>query len=244
MRAALVRTATSVAVVISASCVSAAVAFAEEGEASARVLLFSGFDLWRSGAFAYDGVYWAPGGLDRDGFMLKALLGSGVYVYTSGALGNRRVSGRALGAQILPGWRFSEGTVELKVFAGLDVGDYRLSPDDPSAGLRGRHTGAQFVIEAWQQPTETTMVAGHAAVSTIGGLYHARIAYGWRLFDLFYAGPELSGFSTIGCRQARVGLHVTGLRTGAWEWSAALGFAHDSDGFYGLYGRFGVLVRR
>jgi hypothetical protein len=33
------------------------------------VLLFSGTDLWRYGAFLYGGVLWAPGGLDNNGFV-------------------------------------------------------------------------------------------------------------------------------------------------------------------------------
>lgn len=243
MRTALVRAATSVAVVIGASCVSADVTFAAEEEASASVLLFSGFDLWRNGAFTDDGLYFAPDGLDRDGFVFKALLSSGVYHYRTDAPGNPQIAGRALGAQILPGWRFSEGRVELRLFAGLDLRDYRLAPDDPAAGLRGRYVGVQVAVETWQQPTETTMIAAHAAVSTIGGLMHARFAYGWLLFGLFYAGPELAGFSTAGYQQARIGLHVTALRTGDWEWSAALGFARDSDRVSGAYGRIGVLMR-
>ena len=33
------------------------------------LLLFSGTDLWRYGAFGYGGVLWAPGGLDNSGFI-------------------------------------------------------------------------------------------------------------------------------------------------------------------------------
>ena len=44
-------------------------------------------------------------------------------------------------------------------------------------------------------------------------------------------------------QQLRLGLHATSFRTGALEWSAALGFATDSDRRSGLYGRLGVLAR-
>jgi len=218
-------------------------AAAEVDRAFPRFLLFSGTDLWRSGNFSYGGIYWSPRGLDRDGFLVKASLSGGVYHYRSGALGNVRVFGRALGVQILPGWRFSHGSFETKILAGFDLQHHQLFPDDPSAGLRGRRTGLQTAVEIWYQPDDTSMLAADAAVSTIEAIRHARLAYGWRLFDRFYAGPEIAGFAAGSYRQFRVGLHVTALRTGIWEWSGGIGFASDNDGVNGAYGRFGVLRR-
>jgi hypothetical protein len=42
----------------------------------------------------------------------------------------------------------------------------------------------------------------------------------------------------------RLGVHLTELRTETYEWSAALGYAHDSDGFDGPYLRIGFNVRQ
>jgi hypothetical protein len=187
---------------------------------------------------------WSPGGLDRDGFMLKAMLFGGVYHYSSGALGGIRVNGRQLGAQILPGWRFTQNNIEFKVFAGPELLRHTLDPDDPSASLRGNRAGLRTTAEVWYAPDAITMVAGHASISTIGTMHDARIAAGWRMFDLFYAGPEVAEFSSYEYRQYRFGLHVTSLRTGEWEWSGALGFARDSDRISGAYARIGVLTRR
>ena len=36
-----------------------------------RIMLFSGRDIWRNGAFAYGGFIVAPSGLDQDGLLLK-----------------------------------------------------------------------------------------------------------------------------------------------------------------------------
>ena len=44
--------------------------------------------------------------------------------------------------------------------------------------------------------------------------------------------------------QYRLGAHLTGLRTGAFEWSLAAGYVRDSFSRGGLYGRIGVLTRR
>src|SRR5262249_31438679 len=68
-------------------------------------LWFSTTDLWRQGGFSHGGLLWAPNGFDRDGVVLKLMLGGGVYRYTSGALGNVNVRGEELAGALLPGWR-------------------------------------------------------------------------------------------------------------------------------------------
>lgn len=214
------------------------------GGDSARYLLFSGGDIWRKGAFSYGGLLWSPGGLDREGFTLKAVLSGGFYTYNSGALGNTDVTGRELAAQILPGWRFKQGTLEVKLFAGLDLENHRLSPDDPSSGLRGGNVGLRTAAEVWYEPTPLTMIAADGSVSTIIGSYSARAAYGWRLNNKAYVGPEVQTFASDGYRQWRVGAHLTGLKTKDAEWSFGAGFAEDSSHRSGPYVRLGVAARR
>src|SRR4051812_6725984 len=133
----------------------------------ARFLLFSSTDLWGQGGFAHGDLLWAPTGLDRDGPVLKLMFGGGFYRYISGALGNTKVRGTELGGAILPGWRFVRDSLTITVFLGYDFQRHRLTPDDPSAGLRGSYVGARTGFELWYQPTATTMVAADASFSTV-----------------------------------------------------------------------------
>jgi hypothetical protein len=211
----------------------------------ARLLLFSTTDLWRQGGFAHGGLLWAPSGLDRDGLVLKLMFGGGIYHYISGALGNIDVAGHQLAASVQPGWRFVRERFTVTVFLGYDFQRHRLTPDDPSAGLRGSYHGVRAGFELWYQPTAATMIAADASVSTVGPSYNARLAAGLRAFDAFYVGPEVQAFGADdNYRQFRAGLHVTGLRTAGWEWSAGAGWAIDSDDRSGAYGKLGVLTRR
>ena len=89
--------------------------------AAGNFILFSGADLWRDGRFLYGGLLWSPGGLENEGFTLQVLGSGGIYRYRSGALGDATVFGREAETQLLPGWRFKRGRLELKVFAGLDI---------------------------------------------------------------------------------------------------------------------------
>jgi len=215
------------------------------GRPEARWLLFSSADLWRHGGFAHGGLLWAPAGLDHDGMVIKLLFGGGVYRYTSGALGNADVRGEQLAAAILPGWRLVANGAAVTFFLGFDVQNHRLSPNDPSASLRGDHLGARAGAELWYEPTPTTMIEADASYSTIGSSYNARLAGGVRVFDSFYAGPDTQAFAVDGnYRQVRAGLHITGLKMHGFEWSAGAGWAIDNDDRQSAYGKFGVFTRR
>jgi len=74
--------------------------------------------------------------------------------------------------------------------------------------------------------------------------YSLRGAFGWRVFDRLYVGPEAGVLgSSVTYRQLRFGAHATGLKLGTFEWSAGAGWVEDSDHRSGAYGHVGVLSR-
>ena len=225
-----------------ASCASHRPAAGEDDDV-ARILLFSGRDIWRNGAFAHGGLVWGPYGFEDGAPLFKLLLSGGVYRYDAGDLGGRRVVGAEGIAQALPGFQVKRGHVEARIFFGPEYQIHRLWPDDPGNRLRGRTFGLRFAIDFWGEPTRTTMVAGDASLSSIATNYSARAAFGWRVLDRFYSGPETQVYGGDGYRQWRLGLHITSMRTGDTEWSAAGGWAVDTEGQSSLYLRLGVLRR-
>ncbi len=225
-------------------CVCVSTGPARAGDDGAHFLLFSGTDLRRDGQFMHGGLLWSPGGLDREGFTLKAMISGGRYRYVSGAFNNAWVIGTDEEAQVLPGWRFKRDRLEFKVFAGLDIENNITSPYDPGNRLHGTSLGARTTVNLWFEPTPATMLAADASLSSIATSYSARAAYGWRLRDWFYLGPEAQTFACVGYRQLRFGLQLTGLKTDQWEWSAAAGWSDDSDRRSSPYLRLGVLTRR
>lgn len=218
------------------------------GKDDATVILFSGTDIWRNGAFLYGGLLAAPRGLNRDGFFLKLLFSVGAYRYNAGSLGGVEITGgQAIGA-FLPGWRIKRGNFEAKFFAGPDLEYHSLWPDDPGNNLRGTVIGLRVAAELWYEPTPSTMVAANGSLATIAGNNNARLAAGWHVLDDFmggfYVGPELQYFNSYGYRHWRFGAHLTGLKTGKNEWSAGAGWAQDSDERSGPYLRLDFLTRR
>ncbi|MEJ2626320.1 MAG: cellulose biosynthesis protein BcsS [Pseudolabrys sp.] len=141
------------------------------------------------------------------------------------------------------GCMLMRGHFELMAFAGLDVEVHKLWPDDPGNSLRGTSYGLALAAALWDQPTPNTMLAADASFSTIGHSYASRLAFGWRLFGQFYAGPETQVYGGDGYRQFRLGAHITSFKTGTDEWSAAVGWAIDTDHRESPYVRLGLTRR-
>jgi Cellulose biosynthesis protein BcsS len=216
---------------------------ATAGEPSAPAfLLFAGADLWRYAGFFYGGTLWSPAGLDSDGFTLKLLLSAGQYTYTSGAL-NADVDGTMLSAAALPGWRFTRGNLSVSLFAGPVVQNYQLTPDDPGSRLRGFYAGAEFAADLWYQPTTATMAALNGTIASIGPTGSLRGAIGARVFDAAFVGPEAREIWCGDYQEFQLGIHVTGLRFDALEWSAGGGWSLTSDHRTGPYVRVGLSAR-
>jgi hypothetical protein len=206
-----------------------------------RVLLYAGFDIWRFGRTGYGGFYWAPDGLNNDGFITRLFVSDGFERYDTGS---KRFNTNIIRAAPLAGWRFSQDKFELKVFAGPELENRVLTPDVPAATFRGTHIGARVATEMWWEPVPEMMLASAFSASTNAASHSARAAAGWRVLDQFWAGPEVSASIDEFSRQARIGAHLTGFKMATFEWSAAAGYVMDSYHRSGVYGRIGVLTRQ
>jgi hypothetical protein len=229
------------ALVAAVSCCRVALADAIAPGDEYRWLLFSGVDLWRNGAFAHGGILWSPGGLGREGFTLKLLLAGGTYYYD---VGGSSVKGLLRLASIMPGWRIKQDRLEIVVFAGADVQEHSLGPDDLGNRLRGIHYGVRFGGDLWLQPTDRLMAAGSFSVSSIAWQYFTRAQLGLLVPGIGWLGPEYHAIGDTSYRQQRWGIHLTGFRTFMFEWSLGAGYLTDSADRSGPYGRLGLNVRR
>ena len=190
-------------------------------------------------------MLYAPDGFEQDGLLFKLLISGGLYRYNAGDLGGEQVVGAEMTAQVLPGFRVARNHFEAKIFFGPEYEHHRLWPDDPGNRLRGPAFGLRVAIDLWDEPTANTMLAGDASLSTVGGNYSARAAFGWQVLDKqFYAGPETQIYGGDGYAQWRVGIHITSFKTGDAEWSAAGGWAIDSDHRSSPYLRLGFMQRQ
>jgi hypothetical protein len=212
------------------------------GPENPSLLLFSGTEIWRYGAFLYGGLLWSPAGIDTNGFTLKMLLDGGEYSYVSGGF-QETIDGTKLSAAALPGWRFIRNDLTVSVFAGPVVQDYRLSPADPGSRLHGLYLGAESAADIWYQPNALTMAALNGAIASIGPTGYVRAAFGVRLFAPAYLGPEVEEVWCADFTEVEFGAHVTALRVDAFQWTIESGWALTSDQRSGPYLRLGVSAR-
>jgi hypothetical protein len=210
-----------------------------ESTIASNLLFFTGTDIWRNGGFAHGGFLWAHQGLGADGFVFKLLLNGGLYRYRSAG---KEIVGLQTMAAALPGWRFRGHGLEMTFFGGVELQDHRFTPNEPNR-LRGTHVGVRGGVDIWYEPFQDTMITGSASLSTIGPSYWARGAAGIRLFDAVWLGPEFIACGDDVYRQLRFGAHATSLRVGNLEFSVGAGWATDTDGRDGIYGRVGLLFR-
>jgi hypothetical protein len=212
------------------------------GSKPERFLFFSGVDLWRNGLAGYDGMLLAPqDDLNKNGFLIRLFMSDNFELYDTAT---RRFTTNIFRTSALPGWRIKRGDLEVRMFAGPTLEIRGFKPDVQTGKLSGSRFGVQLASEQWWEPTPAMMVAAAAAVTTINSVYSARAAAGWRLFDRFWIGPEVSASTDRFSTQYRIGAHLTGFKTGTLEWSAGVGLVEDSFDRNGIYGRISALFRK
>jgi hypothetical protein len=171
----------------------------------------------------------------------------GLYRYDAKNLGGQQVVGAEGLAHVLGGWRVKRGDAEFKFFFGPEFQKHHLLPDGPSNRLRGNFLGLRMAFEVWYEPSPSSMVAADASLSSIATSNSARVAYGWRVFEEMlggvYLGPVIEYFGSDGYRHLRLGAHLTSMKAEEIEWSAAAGWAQDSQGRASPYVRLNMLRR-
>ncbi|MET0877730.1 MAG: cellulose biosynthesis protein BcsS [Tardiphaga sp.] len=204
-----------------------------------RLMYFTGFDIWRNGYGAHAAMQWAPKGLNKDGFILRFFGSEGLERFDTP---RRRYETQIFRGSILPGIRFGRGNFEMQLLGGLDLEADYLLINRRLAAERHR-IGARFVTDVWWEPTRRLMLQGSLSGPQIDNRLSSRVAAGWKLFDRFWVGPEASFSRDFYSRQTRIGVHLTGLRTGNYEWSLAVGHIGDNAEREGIYGRLGIVLR-
>jgi hypothetical protein len=204
-----------------------------------RLIYHAGLDVTSWSVSAHGVVQWAANGFDKDGFIMRFFVSEGFERYTDGY---RNFDTQITRGHILPGYLFHIGGLELQVLAGIDGEADLLFIDNAPKKWRS-NIGVRGTVDAWWEPTRFVMLQSALSATTIDNGYNTRVAAGWRLYDWFWVGPEAALSNDFFSQQTRIGAHITGLRTGQFEWSAAAGHVHDNFQREGLYARFGLTIR-
>ena len=202
-----------------------------------QVLYFSGFDVQRYSFGGYVGAVWSPLP-GRDGMLVRLFAADGIDSFLTPKITYRSQSMRAA---ITTGYRINRPGFELSAHAGVET-LARVSLPITKATRLQPEFGMRLSADIWWEPIDAVMIAANLSMTTIEAAFYGRLAGGIRIMDI-WTGPEISASSDIYKQQVRVGAHVTGVRYGPYEFSAAAGYGFDSFGRSGAYGRLGFTLR-
>jgi Cellulose biosynthesis protein BcsS len=106
-----------------------------------RGVFFSGYDVVEGARYAFAGMVLALNNdISRDGWALR-LYGSRVDFDLDPG------EGRGWQGDVMLGYRFVRKHMYGGIYVGADYQNYRLSPDDPTAKVRGTEVGAKVAAE-------------------------------------------------------------------------------------------------
>jgi hypothetical protein len=207
-----------------------------------RSVIVSGADMTQNADEAYTGAYYAfNGDLSREGFILRLFGTRGFYDY-----GNNTNDGNYWQGDLMVGYQWIRGRVDVGVYVGVDYIDYDLAIPDPSNQLQGSETGFKVAldIESNDRSNSPLYVALNGSYSTAFDTYYALARVG-RTFGRFTIGPEAWALGDVTGDAQRLGAFVSleipmGYTTGTLTLSAGHQFGDEvvtSKGFDdGMYG--------
>jgi len=100
-----------------------------------RGVLFSGYDIVTDSRYWYQGIIVALNGdMGKDGYFVRAYGSRDDFDRNPG-------DGRQWQADFALGYMFSRNKIDYEIYAGVDYQNVRLSPDDPTAEVRGTEWG-------------------------------------------------------------------------------------------------------
>lgn len=152
-----------------------------------RAVTMSGADVTKDADDAYSGVYYAfNGDLNREGFVLRLFGTRGFYEYGDGTNDGNYWQG-----DVMVGYQWVRGGVDVGLYIGVDYQDYRLATFDPDNELIGSETGFKVAadIETNDRSTSSLYFALNGSYSTAFDTYYALGRVG-RTFGRFTVGPE------------------------------------------------------
>lgn len=211
-----------------------------------RLVLFSSMEAGPATTFGSAGFKLGLGGpLDDSGFRVLAKAGTGHEPRQSRlqASGDRSASGVVSPeAMVVAGYEWKLGATYLGLYGGAEV-DARLSTRSLAVD-RAARLGARVQIDIWSNPTPGTLI--HASGNLGGAAMHvwSRLAFGWRIHDLAFVGPEAEIYREKDYRKDRIGLHMTGIKVFGTELRLSGGWQRSGRREQGAYATLGLLWKR
>lgn len=175
-------------------------------EEAQSFISYHGINIGKNYQYGYSGVLMALNGdWNKDGLIFRTESVIGSYDYRSGGFetdADDRIGDVMLGYQIV------RGNVSAILYAGMEIRDVELSPDDPTERLRGTETGFKVALDVETDDQAPIYFNLYSTYSTAFDTFAIDGRVGARR-DRFTFGPEASFLREAGDDYYRVGAFVS-----------------------------------
>lgn len=166
---------------------------------------------------------------DRPGWRIQGVAQQGYYRYALHAAPRGVVRGRYSDVSVLLGYEHNTATHGFMAALGPSLYTKDLSYRSPGDGA-GSNLGAKATVSGYVsagQALSGFVLASYSSANRTKNLY-ANLGIG--LPHGLSTGPELALTKATDYREARVGMHLSGIRTGRLQAGLSLGWARNQDG--------------
>lgn len=181
---------------------------ADDTSAVQSTSVYSGIDFAKDAEGYFSGATLAfNGDLSKSGVVFKVDGGISNYEYASDLSPTGIIDGDGYQVSAMLGYLWALDSVSLTLAAGVDYQDQELSPDDPTATVRGSETGLRVAADFWTGNDKVSF-SGSGSYSTAFDSYWTRARAGL-ILGRFTIGPEALAFGSEGYDAQRLGGYGT-----------------------------------
>jgi hypothetical protein len=216
-----------------------------KAERQLRQVIFSSIEYANGSAHVGSGFKRAFGkSIDEQGFVLMSLSGAGATpeIFEGPANVRIRVARLSNSASMMLGYQWVAPGRVVMLAAGPESSRSQEIDDRGRPRWLPRRTGVKMIAEVWHEPRPRMMMQATAIYSSAQSSLWSRAAAGINLREGLFLGPEATVYLERDYREARIGMHLTGLAIGPLQLriSAGIsGIAEQRGGYYvGLAGHF------
>jgi len=173
-----------------------------EQEATERGVWYGGYDVVKGARYVYDGLLVALNGdLGKDGFAIRVYGARVDFDQNPG-------EGRGYQADFMVGYLFNIRDISGSIFVGPDWQNIKLSPDDPTAEVRGTEFGVRVAADLRTAEKLPYFVNLSGSYSSAFNSYWSRLRMGAKLSGVTL-GPEVIALGNESFDAQRVGAFAT-----------------------------------
>jgi len=210
-----------------------------------KTVLFGSLDAGRSSFVTLGAKQTWSGPLDRSGFVSLATVGyGGNPARTDLGAASSTVVRPTVQASTMIGYQWALDRLFVAGFIGPEVDAQQPATIGEIPRLSQPRLGLRVQGEVWAHPTENTLLAATVVAGTARSQLWGRTAFGYRIWNDVFVGPEVSLSMSETYREWRVGAHVTGLQLGRVIFGLSGGWRSEEDSPHrGAYVNVSAYVR-